>query len=40
MTIPDAKAVFDKEGKKLEMIPAWQLEKNKCKMEFVREAQN
>ena len=30
MKIPDAKAAFDKEWKKLEMIPAWQLEKNKC----------
>ena len=39
MKIPDAKAAVDKEWKKLEAIPAWQLERVKSKMEVVLEAQ-
>ena len=39
MKIPDAKAAVDKEWKKLETIPAWQLEKVKSKKEVVLEAQ-
>ena len=38
MQIPDAKAAVDKEWKKLETIPAWQLEKVKSKKEVVFEA--
>ena len=38
MKIPDAKAAVDKEWKKLETIPAWQLEKVKSKMEVFLEA--
>ena len=33
MKIPDAKGVVDKEWKKLETIPAWQLDKVKGKKE-------
>ena len=33
MKIPDAKAAVEKEWKKLETIPAWQLEKVKSKKE-------
>ena len=39
MKIPDAKAAVDKEWKKLETIPAWQLEKVKSKKEVILEAQ-
>ena len=39
MTIPDAKAAMDKEWKKLETIPAWQLDKVKSKKEVILEAQ-
>ena len=39
MKIPDAKAALDKEWKKLEAIPAWQLEKVKSKKEVTLEAQ-
>ena len=39
MTIPDAEAAVDKEWKKLETIPAWQLEKVKSKKEVILEAQ-
>ena len=39
MKIPDAKAAVDKEWKKLETIPAWQLDKVKCKKEVIKEAQ-
>ena len=39
MKNPDAKAVVDKEWKKLETIPAWQLEKVKSKKEVILEAQ-
>ena len=39
MKIPDAKAAVDKECKKLETIPAWQLDKVKSKKEIVLEAQ-
>ena len=39
MKIPDAKAAVDKEWKKLEKIPAWQLEKVKSKKEVILEAQ-
>ena len=39
MKIPDVKAAVDKEWKKLETIPAWQLEKVKCKNEAILEAQ-
>ena len=37
--IPDAKAAVDKEWKKLETIPAWQLDKVKSKKEVILEAQ-
>ena len=37
MKIPDAKAAVDKEWKKLETIPAWQLEKVR-KNEVIAEA--
>ena len=37
--IPDAKAALDKEWKKLETIPAWQLDKVKSKKEDILEAQ-
>ena len=40
MKIPDAKAAVDKEWKKLETIPAWQVEKVRSKKEVVKEAQN
>ena len=39
MNIPDAKAAVDKEWKKLETIPAWQLEQVKIKKEVFLEAQ-
>ena len=39
MTIPDAESAVDKEWKKLETIPAWQLEKVKSKKEVILEAQ-
>ena len=39
MKIPEAKAAVDKEWKKLETIPAWQLEKVKSKKEVILEAQ-
>ena len=39
MKIPDATAAVDKEWKKLETIPAWQLEKVKSKEEVILEAQ-
>ena len=39
MNIADAKAAEDKEWKKLETIPAWQLEKVKSKKEVILEAQ-
>ena len=39
MKIPDAKAAVDKEWKKLEIIPAWNLEKTKSKKEVNLEAQ-
>ena len=40
MKIPDAKAAVDKEWKKLETIPAWNMEKEKKnKKEVVVEAQ-
>ena len=39
MNIPDAEAAVDKEWKKLETIPAWQLEKVKSKKEVILEAQ-
>ena len=39
MKISDAKAALDKEWKKLETIPAWQLEKVKSKNEVFLEAQ-
>ena len=39
MKIPDAKAAADKEWKKLETIPAWQMEKVKNKKEVTLEAQ-
>ena len=37
--IPDAKAAVDKEWKKLETIPAWQMEKVKSEKEVILEAQ-
>ena len=37
--IPDAKAAVDKEWKKFETIPAWQLDKVKDKKEVILEAQ-
>ena len=39
MKIPDAKAVVHKEWKKFEMIPAWQVDKMKSKMDVILEAQ-
>ena len=39
MKIPDAKAAVDKERKKLETIPAWQLEEVKSNKEIILEAQ-
>ena len=39
MMIPDAKAAVDKEWKKPEPIPAWQLDKVKSKKEVILEAQ-
>ena len=39
MKIPDAKAAVDKEWKKLETIPAWQLEKVNSKKDVILEAQ-
>ena len=39
MKIPDAEAATDKEWKKLETIPAWQLDKVKSKKEVLIEAQ-
>ena len=39
MKIPDAKAAVDKEWKKLETIPAWNLEQVKSKKEVMLEAQ-
>ena len=39
MKILDAKAAVDKECKKLETIPAWQLEKVKSKKEVIKESQ-
>ena len=38
MKIPDAKAAVDKDWKKLETIPAWQLEKVKRKEEVILDA--
>ena len=37
--IPDAEAAVDKERKKLETIPAWQLENAESKQEVILEAQ-
>ena len=37
MKIPDAKAVVDKEWKKLETIPAWDVRKVKSKKEVINE---
>ena len=39
MKIPDAKAAVDKERKKFETIPAWNLRKAKSKKEVILEAQ-
>ena len=39
MKNPDAKAAVDKEWKKLETIPVWQLEKVKIKKEVILAAQ-
>ena len=39
MKIPDGKAAVDKEWKKLEAIPAWQLERVKSKKAVILEAQ-
>ena len=39
MKIPDAKAAVDKEWKKLETIPAWQLDKVKSKKDGILDAQ-
>ena len=39
MKIPDAKAAVDKEWKKLETIPAWDVKKVKSKKEVIKEAQ-
>ena len=39
MKIPDAKAAVDKEWKKLETIPAWNMEKVKSNKEVIWEAQ-
>ena len=40
MQFPDVKAAGDKEWKKLETIPPWQLEKVRSKKEVIKEAQN
>ena len=39
MKIPDAKAAVDKERKKLQTIPAWDVRKVKSKKEVIKEAQ-
>ena len=39
MKIPDAKATMDKEWKKLETIPAWDVKEVKSKKEVLKEAQ-
>ena len=39
MKIPEAKAAVDKEWKKLETSPAWQLDKVRSKKEVILEAQ-
>ena len=39
MKIPDAKAAVDKDWKKLETIPAWDVSKVKSKKEVIKEAQ-
>ena len=39
MKIPDAKTAVDKEWKKLETIPAWQMERDRRKKEVTLEAQ-
>ena len=39
LKILDAKAAVDKEWKKLETIPAWDVEKDKSKKEVILEAQ-
>ena len=39
MNIPNAKAAVDKEWKKLETIPVWQLDKANSKKEVISEAQ-
>ena len=39
MKIPEAKAAVDKEWKKLETIPAWQLDKVKSKKDGILDAQ-
>ena len=39
MKIPNATAAVDKEWKKLDTIPAWQLDKVKSKKEVILEAQ-
>ena len=39
MKIPDAKAAVDKDWKKLETIPVWQLGKVKSKKEVILEVQ-
>ena len=39
MKIPDAKAAVYKEWKKLETVPAWQLDKMKSKKDVILEAQ-
>ena len=39
MKIPDAKAAVNKEWKKLEIIPAWTLDRVKSNMEVILEAQ-
>ena len=38
MKIPDAKAAVDKEWKKLETVPAWDVRKVKSKKEVIKEA--
>ena len=40
MKIPDAKAAAEKERKKLEIIPAWQLAKVRNKNEVIAEARH
>ena len=39
MKIPDAKAAVDREWKKLETIPAWDVRKVKSKKDVIKEAQ-